>query len=134
MASQSSGSGIDRRVLRNISFQASRLHRHNAIPGLSAEDIEQELLLDLLVRSDAYDPARAAFTTFADRIVTHRIADLVRPSVRLTGERATRSIDDERRPDGLPLIEILPDRAPPLDEDVGLRLDLTRFADGLAPP
>lgn len=123
----------DRPVLRNIAFHASRLHRCAPLPGLSADDIEQELLLDLLRRAPSFDPSKASFRTFADRIVAHRIADLTRPSARLKAERSTVPLDDQLGASGIPLVEILPDRAPSIDMAVGLRLDLERFATGLPP-
>lgn len=123
----------DRPVLRNITFQASRLHRRASLPGLSADDIEQELLFDLLRRAPAFDPSKASFPTFADRIVAHRIADLTRPSERLKADRATLPIDEPVDPTGISLIDILPDRAPAIDMAVGLRIDLERFTAGLPP-
>jgi len=123
----------DRPVLQNITFQASRLHRRASLPGLTADDIEQELLLDLLCRASSFEPSKASFPTFADRIVAHRLADLSRPSARLKAERSTVPIDERVDATGLPLVEILPDRAPPIDMAVGLRIDLARFTSGLPP-
>lgn len=42
-----------------------------------AEDVEQELALDLLQRLPDYDPSRASQDTFSNRVVRHRIASLV---------------------------------------------------------
>ncbi|MCW5713449.1 MAG: sigma-70 family RNA polymerase sigma factor [Bauldia sp.] len=123
----------DRPVVRNINVQASRLQKHAVLPGLTADDIRQELLLDLIRRAPSFDPSKASFPTFADRVVANRIADLARPSARLTAERSTVPLDEPLGSDSLPLVEILPDRAPPIDMAVGLRVDLERFEATLPP-
>ena len=64
--------GISPRVIRNIKYQAAKLARSGSLPGMDKEDIEQELMLDLLRRRDRFDPDRASFDTFADRVVTSR--------------------------------------------------------------
>ena len=55
---------IDRRVMNNIRFNARRLARQQTVPGMAVEDYEQDLVLDLLHRRKAFDPARASFATF----------------------------------------------------------------------
>jgi hypothetical protein len=129
--------GIDRRVLSNIRFNARRLARSRAIPGMSVEDYEQDLVLDLLHRQQAFDPRLASFPTFADRIVGHRISTMTSPTLRLKAERKAMSIDapvlDE---DGneQTLLDLLPDEALPTDDSAAIRIDVGRFVEGLPPP
>jgi len=41
------------------------------------EDIEQDLRLHLFEQLSKYDPARGAFSTFVDRVVDHKAADIL---------------------------------------------------------
>ena len=50
--------------------------RHSAIHGVEVEDLEQELMLDYLSRKQAYDPEKAKWSTFVDRILNHKCASL----------------------------------------------------------
>lgn len=81
------------RVSRNISIRAARLARSGAVPGMDAEDIEQELRLDLIRRAPNYDPAKASFETFADRVVSNRISSLAATTQASRAERMMRSLD-----------------------------------------
>ena len=72
--------GFSPRVVRNIRYQASSLARSGRLPGMDKSDIEQDLMLDLLQRQTKFDPVRASFDTFADRVVTHRVATLMAPT------------------------------------------------------
>jgi len=49
-----------------------------AIHGVEAEDLEQELMLDCLSRKQAYDPEKAKWPTFVDRIPNHKCAALLK--------------------------------------------------------
>ena len=71
------------RVARTIRVRAERLARSGAVPGMDADDIAQDLRLDLVGRSPRYDAARASFETFADRVTANRIATLAAPTARL---------------------------------------------------
>ena len=126
--------GLERRVLGNIRFNARRLARRRTVPGMTLEDYEQDLVLDLLRREGAYDSARGAFTTFADRIVGHRASALARPTVRIVEERRTVSLDAPViDPDGrkVTLADLLSDEAPPLDDGVLIGIDVPRFVETL---
>jgi RNA polymerase sigma-70 factor (ECF subfamily) len=103
---------------------------------MEAEDFEQDLIVDLLHRCRAFDPARSSFTTFADRIVRHRVSALLRPCVRLDGDRQTVSINSRSEEDaeGPALIETLQDDHPAVDDDVAVRVDIGRFMEGLSEP
>ena len=126
------------RVARTIRVRADRLARSGAVPGMDADDIAQDLRLDLIERAPRYDPARASFETFADRVTANRIATLASPTARLRAERGMRDLhgasgasDDG---EGLPLADTLPEssamhaaeRAEP-DMAFGLRRDVSRL-------
>jgi RNA polymerase sigma-70 factor (ECF subfamily) len=64
------------RISRNIRFRAAGLARSGARPGFDIDDIEQELRADLIRRAQRYDATKSSFDTFADRIITNRIATL----------------------------------------------------------
>lgn len=51
--------------------------RHPAIHDTLLEDLEQELMLDFLSRKQAYDPKRAKWSTFIDRILRYKCASLI---------------------------------------------------------
>lgn len=132
------------RVSRNIAIRAERLARSGAAPGMDAEDIKQTLRLHLLRRDHVFDPSRAHYDTFADRVLANRIATLAAPTERLRAERAWVDFDtpsEGRGDDGvLPLAEILPDSATPYaavarapDEAFGLVRDVRRLLAGLTP-
>ena len=85
--------GLDRRIMHNIHFQARRMARSRLRAGMEVEDYEQELLVDLLHRRKSFDPARASFGTFADRIVAHRVCTLAQLTLRAEAERRLISLD-----------------------------------------
>ncbi len=132
------------RVSRNIRIRAERLARSGSLPGRDADDIAQDLRLDLIERSSRFDPARASFETFADRVTANRIATLAAPTARLRAERGMRDLhgpsgasDDG---EGLPLSDTLPEAAAlhaaeGTDPDVtfGLRRDVGRLLAALPP-
>lgn len=136
--------GVSPRVIRNIRYQAARLARNGALPGMDKDDIEQELMLDLLRRKDRFDPRRASFDTFADRVIQHRVASLTAPTTRLRAERITISIDVHLSAggngDGGAMECDIPEAdglyaAPcePADTRIGLARDVGRFLDSLSP-
>jgi DNA-directed RNA polymerase specialized sigma24 family protein len=137
METTTGAGGIDRRVMNNIRFNARRLARAQLVPGMAVEDYEQDLVLDLLHRRRSFDPRRASFTTFADRIVGHRISTLASPTLRLQEERRAVSLDapiEDEDGNEVTLLDLLPDARPPVDESVAIRIDVARFVDGLTPP
>lgn len=81
------------RINRNINIRAARLAHSGAAPGLDAEDIAQELREEVLRRAEQFDPERACFDTFVDRIVKNRIADLARQSQAAKASRKTQSLE-----------------------------------------
>jgi DNA-directed RNA polymerase specialized sigma24 family protein len=132
--------GISPRVIRNIKYKAAKLARSGTLPGIDKEDIEQELMLDLLRRKGRFDPDRASFETFADRVVTNRVASLTASTHKLRAERITISLDfvvaNDDEEDGASLIDKLDDLKNPfaLDElKIGLARDVARFIGDLPP-
>ena len=57
--------GIDPFIINQVRYHARSLIRHPAIHGMEVEDIEQELMLDVLSRTQAYDPEKASWRTRA---------------------------------------------------------------------
>jgi RNA polymerase sigma factor (sigma-70 family) len=122
------------RTLKHIRSTAKRLARSGRIHGMDAEDIAQDLFLDLWRRCPAFDPSRASFSTFADRIIAHRAASLTAPTQRTEMERRQIRIDDPvEGPDGCTLADTLPDTTVRGELDHGLSLDLRRFIESLSP-
>jgi len=135
METENHPNGFDRRVIKSITYHAGRLARFGAVPGMEAADYEQDLLVDLLHRQRRFDPCRASFATFADRVVSHRASTIATPTARINAERRVISLDqpvlDE---DGVErtLGDLLPDQMSPSDVGIGLKTDITRFLAGLA--
>jgi RNA polymerase sigma-70 factor (ECF subfamily) len=69
--------GIHPRVVQVVRYHARKLTRHRAMPGMELEDYEQDLITDLIARERRFDPARAAYPTFADRVIRHRVSTLI---------------------------------------------------------
>ena len=122
------------RTLKHIRSTARRLARSGRIRGMDAEDIAQDLFLDLWRRCPAFDPSRASFPTFADRIIAHRAASLTASTPRMQQERRKIGFDDPiDGSDGGTLADILSDPAAPGELEHGLALDFRRFIEGLSP-
>jgi len=79
-----------------IRRKADRLVGRAGFSPSDREDLEQEIALDLLVRLNRFDPARATFRTFVVRVIDHKVADLL--ADRSAGKRDWRrngdSLDD----------------------------------------
>ena len=101
---------------------------------MDAEDIAQDIFLDLWRRCPAFDASRASFPTFADRIIAHRAASLTVSTQQAQAERRQVGIDDPvDGPDGSILADTLPDPAARGELEYGLALDLRRFVESLSP-
>ena len=133
------------RVSRNIMVRAARLARSGAVPGMTAEDIAQDLREHLWRRDGAFDLTRGSYDTFADRVIGNRIATLASPTERLRAERSWVSFDEptQQKEDGepLPLSETLAEAdglhasaARAADEGFGLVRDVQRLHGALTPP
>jgi len=132
------------RVSRNIMVRAARLARSGAVPGMTAEDIAQDLREHLWRRDGAFDLTRGSYDTFADRVIANRIATLASPTERLRAERSWVSFDEptQQKEDGspLPLSETLAEAdglngpaSRPADESFGLVRDVRRLRAALTP-
>jgi DNA-directed RNA polymerase specialized sigma24 family protein len=122
------------RTLKHIRNTAKRLARSGRIRGMDAEDIAQDLFLDLWRRCPAFDPSRASFPTFADRVIAHRAASLAASTPRMQLARHQIGIDDPvGGPDGCTLADTLSDPDAPGELDHALALDLRRFIESLSP-
>lgn len=125
---------LDARILKHIRDTAKRLARSGRIPGMDADDIAQDLFLDLWRRRDAFDPGRATFATFADRIISHRVATLASPTARLRAERQHIGFDGPADGDDRPaLTDTLADPKAPSEVERALSIDVRRFIGGLPP-
>ena len=69
--------GIDPSLLSQVRYRARSLSRNSLMHGMEPEDIEQELMLDFLVRQRSFDPGKASWSTFVDRVLTHKCASMI---------------------------------------------------------
>jgi|FLOH01.1.fsa_nt_gi RNA polymerase sigma-70 factor, ECF subfamily len=103
------------RVSTNIRVRAAKLARSGAACGMEAEDIEQDLRLDLIRRMPRFDETRASFETFADRLIAHRIASLAASTAAKRADRSMKSLEAPIAPDGenggLTLADVTPEDA-----------------------
>ena len=123
--------GVHPRAVQFIRYHARQLARLCAVPGMDVSDYEQELVVDLLDRSDRFDPSRSSYPTFADRLIRKRVASLLE-----RGSRARRTLaadqDDQALVDAALETEGLwPASHLPANERTCLRLDLERFIEQL---
>lgn len=132
------------RINRNINIRAVRLAHSGAAPGLDAEDIAQELREEVLRRAEQFDPERACFDTFVDRIIKNRIADLARQSQASKASRKTQSFETpilaHDSQEGLTLADTLSETSPAYWADdfaaahgAGLKSDVAKFLASLCP-
>lgn len=80
------------------SFHAARIVRHLGLPAADRDDINQDLLVEMIVRLRRFDPDRAAFATFIDLVAGHGACTIVsryRSERRLFGAEPA-SIDDPK--------------------------------------
>lgn len=80
---------VRRKVRRFLGVERRRDH--------DREDLEQDVLLRLIERFDAYDPARACPATFFDRVINSALVDNCRHShaAKRDCARVERSLNDE---------------------------------------
>lgn len=122
------------RTLKHIRNTARRLARCRSVPGMDAEDIQQDLFLDLWYRRGAFDATKATFATYADRIIAHRVATLASPTLRCKAERQQVALDHHVNGDGQQtLADTLADPAALSEMDQALKIDMKRFIAGLPP-
>ncbi|MBK9187357.1 MAG: sigma-70 family RNA polymerase sigma factor [Phycisphaerales bacterium] len=107
-----------RRLVRIKASQITRSARH-AVEGRN--DLEQELMLEVLLRWPKYDPARASREAFVEQVVRSRVCTLIRAR--------------RRRPVTRPLTAaafLRPDPADPI-RCVDVRLDVQVVVNRLRP-
>jgi DNA-directed RNA polymerase specialized sigma24 family protein len=122
---------LDRRALRimmgTAAYHASRVARTMVLSETDREDVEQDILLALIERRRFFDPARGAWSYFADRVarqVTQAIADRIGHQRRLRGD-----VFDAADPDHEPAISrdaAIEPRSDPI-EQAWLTSALARF-------
>ena len=98
---------------------------------MDISDYEQDLVLDLLERSDRFDPSRSSYPTFADRLIRKRVASLLETGSRMRlasacGHDGHAAVDAALETEGL-----WPTSCLPAHEKICLRLDLERFIEQL---
>ena len=75
--SKNSYTGIHPYVVNQVRYHGRTLIKHPIIHGVDLEDIEQELILDYWIRKHNFDPNKAKWSTFIDRILKHKCASLL---------------------------------------------------------
>jgi RNA polymerase sigma-70 factor (ECF subfamily) len=95
-------------IIREATAAATRLIHRLRLPRHQHEDVRQDLLVDLLTRLKAFDPARGMLGAFAGKIVAHRANRLAQGIHRERTLFASFSLDDPL-PDseGTPLSDII---------------------------
>jgi DNA-directed RNA polymerase specialized sigma24 family protein len=120
-----------------IRIHARCLARDQVMPGMAAEDYEQELAADLWRRLPTFDSERASLSTFIDRLVRNRVAGFF-AAARAAKRRHERDLvafdeskDDAERAGGVKTSSWI--AASNLADEVGLRHDVRRFKTYLPP-
>jgi DNA-directed RNA polymerase specialized sigma24 family protein len=120
-----------------IRIHARCLARDQVIPGMAAEDYQQELAADLWRRLPTYNPQRASLPTFIDRLVRNRVAGFL-AAARAAKRRHERELvafeeskDDAERAAGVKTSSWAADSN--LTDEAGLRHDVGRFKTNLPP-
>ena len=77
MGADSSRRALDAYALACIKHKAYQLVGQASFTADDLEDLEQELTIHLFEQLPKFDPTRGAFSTFADRVVDHKAADIL---------------------------------------------------------
>ena len=86
-------SGFDAKVMSDVRWTARQLARTEAVPGMDAQDFEQEIFLDLWRRQGKFDPSKASYRTFANRVISNCVSALTTRTTASTAARKTVSWD-----------------------------------------
>jgi DNA-directed RNA polymerase specialized sigma24 family protein len=120
-------------MLAAAAYHARKVARTMRLSDVDREDVEQNILLVLLERRRFFDPARGAWSSFADRIARQAaqgVADEIGAERRIRGG----SLDQPAADDGSTLGELIEaDRRPDHDAEhvLQLPLALAKFIAGL---
>jgi hypothetical protein len=120
--------GVHPRAVQFVHYHARQLARRRAVPGMELEDYEQDLITDLFVRERRFDPTRAAYPTFADRIIRNRVSTLIQAGLRMrrAGDQECSATATEPS-----LEEQAVSDWSRTEDGCSLRLDLERFVEAL---
>jgi RNA polymerase sigma-70 factor (ECF subfamily) len=106
---------------RLAAVRAATIVTVHGLPTDSRRDLEQEALLELWRKHQAYDPRRGSWRTFSERVVANRMTSLVRA---MRSERSGQFREE-------PIENLLGLAAPNIRTD--LRADVSRVLAGLSP-
>jgi RNA polymerase sigma-70 factor (ECF subfamily) len=106
---------------RLAGVRAATIVTLHGLPTDSRRDLEQEALLELWRKHQAYDPRRGSWRTFSERVVANRMTSLVRA---MRSERSGQFREE-------PIENLLGLAAPNIRTD--LRADVSRVLAGLSP-
>ncbi|MEW5980159.1 MAG: RNA polymerase subunit sigma-24 [Acidobacteriota bacterium] len=68
---------IEPYAVRILRRKAHQLTGRAGFTASDHEDIEQDIVLDLLVRLPKYDPSRSQYRTFVNRLIKHKVATIL---------------------------------------------------------
>ena len=77
MDSKNSYEGINEYAVKLVKFRASKLVGDVGFTEADREDLEQEMILDFLLRLPKFDPRRAKKSTFIAQLVEHSVIGIV---------------------------------------------------------
>lgn len=106
---------VERQLAKHRPLVVSITRSLAPVPGLGADDVEQEGLIALLEAYENYDPGRGVpFERFADTVIRLRFKDLMTKATRKKHEPLNTAIVAVKGDDGqdLFLLELLADRTP----------------------
>ena len=106
---------------RLAAVRAATIVTLHGLPTDSRRDLEQEALLELWRKHQAYDPRRGSWRTFSERVVANRMTSLVRA---MRSERSGQFREES-------IENLLGLAAPNIRTD--LRADVSRVLAGLSP-
>jgi DNA-directed RNA polymerase specialized sigma24 family protein len=128
----------DPRMLRVMmaaaAYHARKVARTMRLSDADREDVEQDILLVLLERRRFFDPARGAWSSFADRVARQAaqvVADEIGAERRVRGGSLDQPAGDNGSTTFGELIEVDQFTGPDPEEILQLPLALTKFVTGL---
>ena len=125
-------------MMAAAAYHARRVARTMRMAPAESEDVEQEILLALLERRRFFDPARGAWTSFANRVARQAAQDHRRQPC-LYPQNLWRARSTSRWPDrsdeeaDCTLAEATADLTAPTEIDHLVKHDLDSFVRGLPP-